>query len=285
MNSWRPATPVPDVGCWDRVLMSIRVTTFLSVVLNSLALLTAGCGPSGSGLGSRFGVEVLPHPFGTADTAIASYDFYGEQIDHTRQAPGIFVIRREKETGKWSYLLGEDSYTRIAAEGGADNYIGITFNSNPTSTPQAISESLPFPFNPKATDGLIGVSPNPSSPQSSAKAESRSAPKGEVAQDLVFLGTVQEIRQSGMPRTAMLEWIIHTRVDKVVSGRFSGETFSFLVHSPSRSGLEKGKQYKIKAKWTGEGYRVNQNQWMQPANIDPPHSPAAPGQPAEGEGE
>jgi hypothetical protein len=42
-------------------------------------------------------------------------------------------------------------------------------------------------------------------------------------------------------RGAFLDWIVHARVERVVSGDFEGARFSFRVHSPSRAGLVVGK--------------------------------------------
>ena len=79
--------------------------------------------------------------------------------------------------------------------------------------------------------------------------------------DLVFLGTVQKIEISPL-ENILDNHIVICRVDKVLSGDFSGEVFSFRVHSPSQSGLEVGKQYTIVATRTAEGFDVDQFQWM-----------------------
>jgi hypothetical protein len=83
----------------------------------------------------------------------------------------------------------------------------------------------------------------------------------QVAQaDLIFLGTIEKMEAS--PLTHSTEnWIVHCRVDQVLSGDFPGKTFSFRVHSPAKSGIEVGKQYKIEAKRTTEGYTIDQYQW------------------------
>jgi hypothetical protein len=78
--------------------------------------------------------------------------------------------------------------------------------------------------------------------------------------DLVFLGTIEKVEASPLPQSS-LNWIVHCRVDKVLSGNFANKTFSFRVHSPTKSGLEEGKQYKIKARRTTDGYTVDQYQW------------------------
>jgi len=59
-----------------------------------------------------------------------------------------------------------------------------------------------------------------------------------------------------------LNWIVHCRVDQILSGDFSEKTLFFRVHSPAKSGIEIGEQYKIKAKRTSNGYTVDQYQFM-----------------------
>ena len=82
--------------------------------------------------------------------------------------------------------------------------------------------------------------------------------------DLVFVGTVESIEASPLPRS-LANWIVTFRVDRIEAGDFSGETFSFRIHSPSRSGLESGKQYVVEANRTDTGYKVDQCQWMERA--------------------
>jgi hypothetical protein len=78
--------------------------------------------------------------------------------------------------------------------------------------------------------------------------------------DLVFLGTVEKVEVSSLPRSEQ-NWIVHCRVNQVLSGNYLGKTFSFRVHSPVKSGLKVGRQYKIVAKRTVDGYTVDQFQW------------------------
>ena len=80
--------------------------------------------------------------------------------------------------------------------------------------------------------------------------------------DLVFIGTVTKIYPTGT-RYSRREWAVLTRVDKVVSGTFSGATFTFTVHSPAMTGLRVGRAYTIKATWTRDGYVVNQSTFKQ----------------------
>jgi hypothetical protein len=85
--------------------------------------------------------------------------------------------------------------------------------------------------------------------------------QAQVAEaDLVFLGTVEKVEASPLPESKR-NWIVHCRVEQVLSGDFPGKTFSFRVHSPAKSGLEVGNQYKIEAKRTTDGYTVDQYQW------------------------
>ena len=74
-------------------------------------------------------------------------------------------------------------------------------------------------------------------------------------------GTVEELYSSPLAQSRF-NYVVQCRVDKILSGDFSGKTFSFRIHSPSQSGLEVGKQYKIEAKRTPEGFAVDQYQWM-----------------------
>ena len=75
--------------------------------------------------------------------------------------------------------------------------------------------------------------------------------------DLVFIGTVTKLYPTGL-RYSRRDWAVQTHVDKVVSGTFSGTTFTFAVHSPAMAGLRVGRVYKIKATWTGDAYVVNE---------------------------
>jgi hypothetical protein len=86
------------------------------------------------------------------------------------------------------------------------------------------------------------------------------ASASSILRDLTFLGTVTKIEaaDTGDPRK---EWVVTTRVDKVLSGDFSGSQFSFAIHSPAKSGLEMGKQYRIRATGTPEGYIVDGSPW------------------------
>lgn len=83
---------------------------------------------------------------------------------------------------------------------------------------------------------------------------------------LVFVGTVFSIAQGA---DELRPFIVRMEVEKVVSGEFSGGWFEFAVHSPSRSGLEEGHSYTVKAVWTGTGYEVDQYQWKGTARILP----------------
>jgi hypothetical protein len=81
-----------------------------------------------------------------------------------------------------------------------------------------------------------------------------------TARDLVFIGTVTEIRPASAARS-LRNWAVVAHVDKLVAGEFSGTTFTFAIHSPARAGLRVGQAYTIKARWTAEGYVVDESQW------------------------
>jgi len=113
--------------------------------------------------------------------------------------------------------------------------------------------------------GLSGCTPphhEPAAPESVgvASPSNASAPGNSNSADLTFLGTVISIEVADTG-DRFKNWLVTTGVDKVVSGGFFGSQFSFAVHSPSRSRLEVGKQYRIRAARTQEGYLVDQDQW------------------------
>ncbi len=58
--------------------------------------------------------------------------------------------------------------------------------------------------------------------------------------ELVFMGTVEKLESAPLEQSN-LDWVVRCRVDRIVSGEFSGKAFSFRVHSSSKSGLEVGK--------------------------------------------
>src|SRR2546421_3165503 len=80
----------------------------------------------------------------------------------------------------------------------------------------------------------------------------------DLPKDLVLIGTVTKIYPFASP-VVRRSWAVRARVDRVVSGTFSGKTFSFTVHSPAQAGLRVGRAYTIKAHWTIEGYFVDES--------------------------
>jgi len=88
--------------------------------------------------------------------------------------------------------------------------------------------------------------------------------------DLVFVGTVQSIESSTLLQSRA-NWVVTFRVDKIESGNYGGKTFSFRIHSASKSGLETGKQYIVEANRTDAGYEVDQYQWVNKTANQPPN--------------
>jgi hypothetical protein len=74
---------------------------------------------------------------------------------------------------------------------------------------------------------------------------------------LVVVGTVTKIYQLADTHS-LKNWAVVANVDRVVSGEFTGTSFTFVVHSPARAGLQVGQTYTIKATRTAEGYLVNE---------------------------
>ncbi|TFH47376.1 MAG: hypothetical protein E4G94_00220 [ANME-2 cluster archaeon] len=64
------------------------------------------------------------------------------------------------------------------------------------------------------------------------------------SEKIVLQGTVTEIRpmQGSHPH---LKWLVSLQVNSVIVGDFVGQTFSFNIHSPIKSGIVNGGQYVI----------------------------------------
>jgi len=80
-----------------------------------------------------------------------------------------------------------------------------------------------------------------------------------LAQGSSCLSNDQKIYPFSAPAIVRRRWAVRAHVDRVVSGTFSGDTFTFTVHSPAQSGLRVGRAYTIKATWTIEGYVVDES--------------------------
>src|SRR5260370_13982654 len=94
------------------------------------------------------------------------------------------------------------------------------------------------------------------SPSALAQTQSSST---DLPKDFVFIGTIIKIYSFSAPATVRRRWAVRAHVDRVLSGTFSGNTFTFTVHSPAQSGLRVGRAYTIKATWTVEGYVVGES--------------------------
>jgi hypothetical protein len=114
--------------------------------------------------------------------------------------------------------------------------------------------------------GCAALQDEPSAPKfadlASAIPSSASTARNPTSDDLTFLSTVTSI-EAADTGNARKKWVVTTRVDKILSGDFAGTQFSFAIHSPAQSGLEVGKQYRIRATRTHKGYLVDEDQWRQ----------------------
>ena len=81
--------------------------------------------------------------------------------------------------------------------------------------------------------------------------------KESSKKDLVFVGKVTaiEVKDTG---DELRPWVVSTKVTKVLSGDLSAPTFTFAIHSPAQAGLKVGMSYTIPARWTGDGYLVDE---------------------------
>jgi hypothetical protein len=74
---------------------------------------------------------------------------------------------------------------------------------------------------------------------------------GRADADLRFVGTVISIGHRRPPDPGRrLNWVVTTRVERVLAGAYDGDTFAFVVHSPHQEGLREGSRCVIDANRT-----------------------------------
>jgi hypothetical protein len=79
--------------------------------------------------------------------------------------------------------------------------------------------------------------------------------------DLVFRGKVESIEISPL-KGSRYNFVVKTRVLKVLKGSFDGSHFEFRIHSPSKSQIEVGKVLEVKAERIRDGYLVDPIQFL-----------------------
>ena len=82
-----------------------------------------------------------------------------------------------------------------------------------------------------------------------------------VSADLVFSGKVESIEISPL-KGSRHNFVVKTRVLKVIKGEFKGTHFSFRIHSPAKWQMEVGKVLEVKAQRTRDGYLVDPIQFL-----------------------
>ncbi|ASC69421.1 hypothetical protein XM38_003480 [Halomicronema hongdechloris C2206] len=71
-------------------------------------------------------------------------------------------------------------------------------------------------------------------------------------EDVVLRGVITALRPQRGPHPH-LKWVAVLDVDAVMAGQFSGQTFAFHIHSPTKSGIAVGGQYVIRMTRTPAG--------------------------------
>lgn len=87
---------------------------------------------------------------------------------------------------------------------------------------------------------------------------SRSVPRvvpAESRSAAAFVGTVERVEYSPLVNSD-LNWAIYMKVNRVLSGQYGGDSFTFRVRNPTREGLEVGRAYRVKAVPFGRGYQI-----------------------------
>ena len=106
--------------------------------------------------------------------------------------------------------------------------------------------------------GLLLVVANQLPSRGFGRTQSTSPAADTKSYDLVLVGTVTKLYSAAAPRRRR-RWAVAARVDRVVSGEFSGASFTFAVHSPALAGLRLNQTYIIKANKTDAGYVVDES--------------------------
>lgn len=81
-----------------------------------------------------------------------------------------------------------------------------------------------------------------------------------MSTELVLEGTIESVTPGGTDRRR--RWQVTLRVERVLAGDFGAERFAFVVHSPAKSGLAVGQHRIVRASRAGEGYTVDELQWL-----------------------
>ena len=105
--------------------------------------------------------------------------------------------------------------------------------------------------------GLLLFGANQVPPRGFGQANSTPSVANPQPEELVLVGTVTKLYPLAVSRSRR-RWAVVARVESVVSGEFSGATFTFSVHSPALAGLRVNRAYIIKATKTDRGYLVNE---------------------------
>ena len=71
-------------------------------------------------------------------------------------------------------------------------------------------------------------------------------PSVPVSQTVEILGRVNAIETAPL-KNSRLNWLVIVEPERVISGQFTGRSFSFRVHSPSKARLVVGKRFRIRA--------------------------------------
>ena len=78
---------------------------------------------------------------------------------------------------------------------------------------------------------------------------------------LILRGTIESLQPAGGAARRQ-RWQVTLRIEEVVAGRFDGDTLTFAVHSPVKSGLAVGQHRTVRARRSADGYIVDELQWL-----------------------
>ncbi len=82
---------------------------------------------------------------------------------------------------------------------------------------------------------------------------------------LIINAKIIEIVNSPLSPPSRTNWVIKTKINKMLAGKFNNEYFDFRIHSPSRSGLKTGDTITFFAEWVEKEnkYIVDEMQFIE----------------------
>jgi hypothetical protein len=206
----------------------------------------------------------------------------GEVIDQSHWICSAEYLGPDKEiSAGYRFKTVETLLNKMKSRKPSDEFIVVTPRAVANATVQRVHKTTGvrrFPLIYRMTDGakfpgktgekLILFLKEHDEKVVVLTAENAALPVGKKASvveqlpaELVFSGKVESIKISPL-KGSRNNFIVKTRVLKVIKGSFDGSYFSFRIHSPVKSQIEVGMVLEVKAKRIPDGYWVDPVQFI-----------------------